>query len=123
MRDNLLEIYHRLLAHFGPRHWWPAKTPFEVIIGAILTQAVAWRNVERAIAGLETAGLLTPEALYHCPVGTTGNTDPHRYYRVKAKKSRRFSPISFKDHAGIWSACSNCPGSPPPGVAGGLRYW
>ncbi|MDI3280935.1 MAG: endonuclease III domain-containing protein, partial [Bacillota bacterium] len=57
-------MYDLLYQHFGPRHWWPAETPFEVIVGAILTQSVAWRNVEKAIANLKRAGLLSPEALH-----------------------------------------------------------
>ncbi len=62
-REHLIEIFNRLAAHFGPLHWWPAQTPFEVVIGAILTQNTAWRNVESAIANLRTAGCLTPGAL------------------------------------------------------------
>jgi hypothetical protein len=44
--DLLQAVYQRLLAHYGPQDWWPADTPFEVIVGAILVQAVAWPNVE-----------------------------------------------------------------------------
>ena len=47
--EQLLEIYERLFKHFGPQHWWPADTPFEVCVGAILTQNTSWQNVERAI--------------------------------------------------------------------------
>jgi endonuclease-3 related protein len=49
----LNDIFNRLLTHFGPLHWWPAESPFEVVIGAILTQNTAWRNVEVAIAALK----------------------------------------------------------------------
>ena len=59
----LLDIYHRLMARYGPQHWWPAEEPFEVIVGAILTQSAAWRNVERAIANLKAAEALSPQAL------------------------------------------------------------
>ncbi len=59
----LLNIYHRLMARYGPQYWWPAQEPFEIIIGAILTQSVAWRNVEKAIANLKAAKVLSPEAL------------------------------------------------------------
>ena len=59
----LLDIYHRLMARYGPQHWWPAEEPFEVIVGAILTQSAAWRNVERAIANLKVAKVLSPQAL------------------------------------------------------------
>ncbi|MEZ5541924.1 MAG: endonuclease [Pseudomonadota bacterium] len=51
-RWTLAEVYARLFAAFGPQHWWPAQSPFEVMVGAILTQNTAWQNVERAIANL-----------------------------------------------------------------------
>jgi len=48
--QKLLNIYHQLMDYYGPQHWWPAQEPFEVIVGAILTQSAAWLNVEKAIA-------------------------------------------------------------------------
>jgi endonuclease-3 related protein len=48
--DRLPEIYNKLLDHYGALHWWPARTPYEVLVGAILTQNTAWSNVEKAIA-------------------------------------------------------------------------
>ncbi len=56
-------MYATLLAAYGTRQWWPAETPFEVILGAYLTQATAWRNVERTIANLRSAGVLTVEGI------------------------------------------------------------
>lgn len=56
-------IYSKLLSAFGPQHWWPAETPFEVCVGAILTQNTSWRNVEKAIENLRAADLLSPAAL------------------------------------------------------------
>jgi len=56
-------MYAALLAAYGTRQWWPADSPFEVILGAYLTQATAWRNVERSIANLRTAGLLTVKGI------------------------------------------------------------
>lgn len=47
---NMNNIYEKLLAHYGNLNWWPAKTPYEVIVGAVLTQNTAWSNVEKAIA-------------------------------------------------------------------------
>src|SRR3972149_2145761 len=57
---RLLGIYRRLHEAYGPQHWWPGETPFEVIVGAILTQAAAWTNVEKAIANLKAAGAAPP---------------------------------------------------------------
>jgi endonuclease-3 related protein len=57
--SDLINIYQRLLTAYGPRHWWPAETPFEMMVGAILTQNTAWSNVEKAIAAF--AGRLAPD--------------------------------------------------------------
>ena len=59
----LQEIFNRLLSRYGKQHWWPADTPFEVMVGAILTQATAWTNVERAIGRLKKADALSPAAM------------------------------------------------------------
>jgi endonuclease-3 related protein len=84
-------IYDSLLREYGPQRWWPAETPFEVIIGAILTQSTAWTNVEKAIANLKTAGRLSPAGLRNL----TGNElaaliHPCGYYNVKARRIRAF---------------------------------
>jgi endonuclease-3 related protein len=59
----MLNLYHLLLAEFGPQHWWPAETEFEVIVGALLTQQTRWESVEKAIENLRLRSLLTPAAL------------------------------------------------------------
>ncbi len=61
--DPARDVYRRLLDHHGPQRWWPARSDFEVIVGALLMQQTAWANVERAIASLREAGLLEPHAL------------------------------------------------------------
>lgn len=87
----LLDVYERLLAAYGPQHWWPAQTRFEVIIGAILTQSVAWSNVEKAIANLKTAQVLDPAALYALPVDQLASLiRPAGYYSAKADKIKAF---------------------------------
>lgn len=60
---RLRSLYDRLVALYGPQSWWPAKTAFEVVIGAYLTQNTAWKSVERSIANLETHGVLSIEGL------------------------------------------------------------
>lgn len=60
---SIIEIYRQLYKHFGPLEWWPAESPFEVVIGAILTQNTAWTNVEMAIQNLRRANSLTPAAI------------------------------------------------------------
>jgi endonuclease-3 related protein len=66
-KNKLMEIYNILLEHFGPQHWWPGEEPFEVMVGAILTQSAAWTNVEKGIANLKRAGALSPQALRALP--------------------------------------------------------
>ena len=63
MRQQLRDVYQRLLRRYGPQHWWPGDSWFEVMVGAVLTQAAAWTNVEMAIASLKAAGALSPEAI------------------------------------------------------------
>ena len=66
--DTLQEVYGRLLARFGPQHWWPGDSGWEMMVGAVLTQAVSWSNVERAIANLKSSGVLSPPPRYAaCP--------------------------------------------------------
>lgn len=89
---KLMEIYHRLLIHYGPQHWWPADEPFEVIVGAILTQATAWSNVEKAIANLKEARGLTPAALRQLPLDRLAQLlYPCGYYNAKALKLKSFA--------------------------------
>jgi len=89
MNDKLLDIYRILFDHYGPREWWPAETPFEVVVGAILTQNTAWRNVEKAIANLKQLGPLTPEPLFHLPEEALAEAiRPSGYYRQKGKRLR-----------------------------------
>jgi endonuclease-3 related protein len=84
----LLEnIYRRLFDKFGPQHWWPGETPFEVMIGAVLTQSAAWKNVETAITNLKTAGLMLPAVLRRkSPEEIAPLIHSAVYYNVKARK-------------------------------------
>ena len=88
----LLDIYHRLLAGYGPQHWWPASEPFEVIVGAILTQSAAWGNVEKAIANLRAAEALSPKALRQLTTPRLARLiRPCGYYNAKALKLKSFA--------------------------------
>src|SRR5580658_5847126 len=64
---RLRSMYEHLLERFGPQQWWPAKTAFEVVIGAYLTQNTAWKSVERSIANLEARGVLSIDGLRAIP--------------------------------------------------------
>jgi endonuclease-3 related protein len=99
--QTLLDLYDRLFSEFGPQRWWPAKTPFEVIVGAVLTQNAAWRNVERAIANLRAARVLTPRALHRLP--TTDLAElirPSGYYNVKARRLKNLLDFLFTRYGG-----------------------
>jgi endonuclease-3 related protein len=90
--QSLLNIYHQLMARYGPQYWWPAPAPFEIIVGAILTQSAAWLNVEKAIANLKTAGALSPEALRRLSLAeVAGLIHPCGYYNAKALKLKSFA--------------------------------
>ena len=84
---RLFDIYNRLLVFYGPQHWWPAEEPFEVMVGAILTQSTAWRNVEKAIANLKAAGALSPAALRRLSLSEIAALiRPSGYYNAKSRK-------------------------------------
>ena len=92
VKQALLDIYHRLMAGYGPQYWWPASEPFEVIVGAILTQSAAWGNVEKAIANLKAAGALSPKALRRLPTSELAKLIyPSGYYNAKALKLKSFA--------------------------------
>jgi endonuclease-3 related protein len=87
----LMNVYRRLLARYGPQHWWPGETDFEVCIGAILTQNTAWTNVARAIRNLKAAGVLKAGALRDLPQDELAQLiKPSGYYNGKAKKLKAF---------------------------------
>ena len=84
-------IYDRLLDCYGPQHWWPGETQFEVIIGAILTQSTAWSNVEKAITNLKEADALDPESLHSIKTDKLATLiRPSGYYNAKAAKVKAF---------------------------------
>jgi endonuclease-3 related protein len=81
----LREIYDLLLVRFGPQHWWPGETPFEIMVGAMLTQNTSWHNAEKAIANLKAAKLLLPDALAALPNETLAkHIRPAGYHNLKA---------------------------------------
>ncbi|MGB9793328.1 MAG: endonuclease III domain-containing protein [Thermacetogeniaceae bacterium] len=99
--SRLMEIYERLLAHFGHRRWWPADTPFEVIVGAILTQNVSWRSASAAIENLKGAGLLSLEGLLRLgEEELAGLLRPARYHFQKAKKLKAFCKVIAEEYGG-----------------------
>jgi endonuclease III related protein len=93
--------YDALYRVHGPQHWWPGRTRFEVIVGAILTQNTSWSNVERAIAELRRRRLLTAAAIEHVAVGKLGNLiRSSGYFRQKAKKLKAFTNFLRQEYQG-----------------------
>ncbi len=81
------EIYRSLLNHYGPQHWWPGDTAFEVMVGAILTQNTAWRNVESAINNLKRADLLAADKIINCPDAELAQLlRPAGYFNIKTRR-------------------------------------
>ena len=97
----LLQIYQKMFDALGPRHWWPGETPFEVVIGAILTQNTNWSNVEKAIKNLKTAGKLSPEGIYELSVTELAKLiRPSGFFNVKAKRVKAFINWLFSRYEG-----------------------
>jgi len=88
-RRRFLTVYEHLLRHHGPQRWWPGETPFEIMVGAVLTQNTAWTNVEKAVANLKAHDLLDPERMVSVPVRRLATRiKPAGYFNVKAERLR-----------------------------------
>ena len=98
---SLRAYYDDLLAHFGPSGWWPGDTPFEVCVGAILTQNTAWANVEKAIANLKRLRMMSASTILAAPVDELEDAlIPSGYFRVKSRRLRRFCEYLIDQHGG-----------------------
>jgi endonuclease III related protein len=99
--DELNEIYERLYSRYGPQHWWPGQSRCEIIVGAILTQNTNWKNVEKAIANLRAAAMLSPDALHNIEQGELAELiRPAGYYNLKAKRLKNFFEWLFENYDG-----------------------
>ncbi len=100
-RDLPIKIYKRLYKAFGPRGWWPGHTPFEVMVGAVLTQNTAWTNVEKAIRNLKREKVLTPARLNGVDTSRLARLiRPAGYFNVKAKRIKSLVNFLFKEYKG-----------------------
>lgn len=101
IRAWLAAAFEKMEHHFGKLHWWPGETPFEVAVGAILTQNTAWSNVEKAISRLKAAGLLHEERLYDTPLPELAEAiRPAGFYNLKAKRLRAFLEFLHERYGG-----------------------
>ena len=110
MRDfetDLMDIFNRLLGHFGPQRWWPVDdpaldpAPFEIAVGSILTQNTNWKNVESALKNLKYENLLTPEKIDSTPEEILSSLiRPSGYFRVKAKRLKNYTSYLMEKYHG-----------------------
>lgn len=86
-KNRYVEVYERLHERFGPQGWWPGETPFEILVGAVLTQNTNWQNVEKAIDNLKARGWLNYQSLEAAPANEVAECiRPSGYYNVKSKR-------------------------------------
>ena len=100
-KASLRRAYELMRERFGHQQWWPGETPFEVCVGAILTQNTAWTNVERAIANLKTARVLEPKKLFALPEAKLAELiRPAGYFNVKARRLRSLLRVLVEEFDG-----------------------
>ena len=99
--DRLNEIYEHLLEAYGPQHWWPAESPLEVLVGAVLTQNTNWQGVEKAMANLKRHKLLSPHKLQAKPTEDVALLiKPAGYFNLKARRLKNFMDFIIESYSG-----------------------
>ncbi len=107
---RLRRMHDQLGAAYGPQYWWPAKTPFEVILGAYLTQNTAWKAVERSLANLRAAGALSLEGLRKLPVEELQRLiQPSGFFTRKASALKAFVAMLDEEFGGSLDALAAAP--------------
>jgi endonuclease-3 related protein len=104
-KSMLTNVYQRLLEAFGPQDWWPAESPFEVIVGAVLTQNTSWKNVELAIENLRSADLLDVvklDQVTHAKLAAL--IRPAGYFRLKATRLKNVARFIRQHYGGSLDA-------------------
>ncbi|MBE7447169.1 MAG: endonuclease III domain-containing protein [Planctomycetia bacterium] len=103
--STILKIYQKMFDALGPQQWWPGETPFEVVIGAILTQNTNWSNVEKAIKNLKTAGMLSPGGIQGLGLAELAQLiRPSGFFNVKARRVKTFINWLFSRYEGSLSS-------------------
>jgi len=98
---EILKIYKTLYSAFGPQHWWPGETPFEIAVGAILTQNTNWGNVERAINNIKGKKAFNAKILYGMPQKELALLiKPAGYFNIKAKRLKEFLSLLINHYGG-----------------------
>ncbi len=99
--NKIIEIYHKLYHAFGPQHWWPGDSPFEVAVGAILTQNTNWVNVEKAVENLKRKMVFNAKSIHELKTEKLASIiKPAGYFNVKAKRLKAFIHFLMNDYHG-----------------------
>ncbi len=107
-KEILSGIFKRLYSHFGPQHWWPGDSPFEVMVGAILTQNTNWQNVSKAITNLKKQRVLSAEKIHRISISKLASLiKPAGYFNVKAKRLKNFLEFFMTGYQGSIRTLSN----------------
>jgi endonuclease III related protein len=102
-----MEMFDLMLDHFGPRHWWPGDTEFEMMVGAILTQNTSWKNVEKAISNLKNKDILDVRKLHEIPHATLAEEiRPAGYFNIKAGRLKNLVSFIVERYSGDISGLS-----------------
>jgi endonuclease-3 related protein len=106
--NKIIEIYHKLYHAFGPQHWWPGDSPFEIAVGAILTQNTNWANVEKAIASLKNKRALSAKGIHEMKTEKLALfIRPAGYFNVKARRLKAFIHFLINDYHGSMGRMKN----------------
>ncbi len=111
--ETVRKIYRLLAQAWGQQHWWPAESPFEVIVGALLTQNTSWTNVERAMASLRSAGALSLEGIRNVPLPELESlVRSSGYFRQKAQRLKALVVFIDQKYGGSLEQMFATPGEP-----------
>jgi endonuclease-3 related protein len=106
--EDLLKVYGLMNEYFGDLQWWPADSPFEVMVGAVLTQNTSWTNVEKAITALKNSNILSPGTLLEIDEDLLAELiRPSGYYHLKAKRLKSLVRFFMDEYSGRIEAMSS----------------
>ncbi len=107
MQQRLRKIFDALLAAFGKRNWWPGETPFEVMVGAVLTQNTSWKNVEKAIADMKNHGLMDIGRVHEVEESELADVIRSAgFFNIKAKRLKNLINVVYDQFGGSIDNCA-----------------
>lgn len=106
--NPIKKIYQVLYNYYGPQHWWPGESPFEIMVGAVLTQNTSWQNVKKAINNIKTRNLLYPQKLFKIPLHRLAQIiKPCGFYKLKARRLKNLLRFLMENYNGDVALLSN----------------